>query len=79
MTGRTYSGREEIAWEARNRHARALAMYVVALAEFEEAQADLAARLLAGEDTTPEQELRDSTARQNLDNARTLVWSFPLV
>ena len=69
---RTYTGGREGA-----RHARAL--YVAALAEFEEVQGELAARLLAGEDTTPEDELRHATARQNLDNARTLIWSLPLM
>ena len=76
---RTYTRWEDEVWSARRSHARAWDLYLAALAEFEEVQAALAERLLAGEEPTPEERLRDSTARQTLDNTRTLVWSFPLV
>jgi hypothetical protein len=46
--------------------------------EFDEAQDALAARILAGEDTTPEQALRDDAARLKLENAGALLWALPL-
>ena len=70
---RTQTSREVAAW----RHSRALALYEAALAEYADAQTALSERLLAGEFTTPEEALREETARQKLENARTLVWAFP--
>ena len=54
---------------------RAMVAYKLAVAEFEDAQATLAARLWLCEDRTPEERLRHEAARQKLDNARLVLLS----
>ena len=81
VTGKkTYTGGGEQAEPARRPmdRERALALYKKALAEFDEVLTARAARILAGEETTPEQAVRDDAARQNLENARALLRSLPL-
>ena len=77
---RTDPGRERSEPARRRRMDRdqVLAVYQKALGEFDEVQDALAARILAGQDTTPEQALRDDAARLKLENARALLWALPL-